>query len=261
MPQYHHMTAKRADLMSSGMDRITVLLIGLRDGGHLDPLCPNFHDHQGKNIPAPEFLDLVRNQLATDRGYDADCCPLYKAGSYGALFKVRLSSHGFTLVAKGATNEHILPLLHERGIYNKLRVVQGIHVPVCLGVVKLEPKYPYYYNGGRYTHMLLLSWAGEPIARCLSPSTPAMVACSLRAIHQQGVLHRDAEPRNILWNDICQNPMIVDFGRASITNPLSTVSTNTTRKKRHRDTKADDPFTVELQTVQSCLEKLKAQRA
>ncbi|PGH29215.1 hypothetical protein GX50_08050 [[Emmonsia] crescens] len=255
------MTAKRADLMSSGMDRITVLLIGLRDGGHLDPLCPNFHDHQGKNIPAPEFLDLVRNQLATDRGYDADCCPLYKAGSYGALFKVRLSSHGFTLVAKGATNEHILPLLHERGIYNKLRVVQGIHVPVCLGVVKLEPKYPYYYNGGRYTHMLLLSWAGEPIARCLSPSTPAMVACSLRAIHQQGVLHRDAEPRNILWNDICQNPMIVDFGRASITNPLSTVSTNTTRKKRHRDTKADDPFTVELQTVQSCLEKLKAQRA
>ncbi|PGH05103.1 hypothetical protein AJ80_08402 [Polytolypa hystricis UAMH7299] len=231
-------------------------LLGLRDGGRLDPLCPNFHDHREKNISSHDFLTLVRNQLATDRRDNADCCPLYKAGSYGALFKVRLSSHGFILVAKGARFKNQRALLHERTIYDKLHVIQGIHVPVCLGIVELEPKRPYYYNEGKYTHMLLLSWAGKPITGGLSPSISDMIVFSLRAIHQQGVLHRDAEPQNILWNDTCRCPMIVDFGQALIRNPLSSVSTNTARKKRLRGAKSEDAFVDELQTVQYSLEDL-----
>jgi hypothetical protein len=38
---------------------------------------------------------------ASDRGRGADCKPLHMKGSRGALFKVRLSSHGYILVAKG----------------------------------------------------------------------------------------------------------------------------------------------------------------
>ncbi|EAS33821.3 uncharacterized protein CIMG_04845 [Coccidioides immitis RS] len=230
-------------------------LLGLRDGGPLDPSCPNFQDHRGKAPPSRSFLKRIRCQLAVDRGDNADCRPLYKAGSYGALFKVRLSSHGFTLVAKGARRENLSALLHEREVYDKLRTIQGHHVPVCLGVVRLEPKRPYYYDEGRYTHMLLLSWAGRSISEGLGPMGPSissMVKCSIRAIHRQGVLHGDAEPRNILWNDINQRLMIVDFGQASIRHPLSSVSPNSS-KRRLPKAKVGDAYTVELRTVQASI--------
>ncbi|KAK2782564.1 hypothetical protein FQN53_009697 [Emmonsiellopsis sp. PD_33] len=76
-------------------------LLALRDGGPLDPSCPSHQDHQEGRINVQEFRSHIQTQLATDRGPDADCRPLYKAGSCGALFKVRLSTHGYTLVAKG----------------------------------------------------------------------------------------------------------------------------------------------------------------
>ncbi|CAM6002306.1 unnamed protein product [Sphagnum balticum] len=51
------------------------------------------------------FLHLICEQLAKDRGHNADCKPLCISGSRRALFKIRLSSRGYTLVAKGMENE------------------------------------------------------------------------------------------------------------------------------------------------------------
>ncbi|EFW13290.1 hypothetical protein D8B26_005420 [Coccidioides posadasii str. Silveira] len=34
-------------------------LLGLRDGGSLDPSCPNFEDHSGKPIPSHNFPSLI----------------------------------------------------------------------------------------------------------------------------------------------------------------------------------------------------------
>ncbi|KAF5963872.1 serine threonine protein kinase [Fusarium bulbicola] len=63
---------------------------------------PNIQDQSYcMHITLREFLRLVQAQLAGDRGKDADCMPLYLSGSRGSLFKFRLSSHGYTLVAKG----------------------------------------------------------------------------------------------------------------------------------------------------------------
>ena len=233
-------------------------LLGLRAGGSRDPSCANFQDHREKINPQ-SFLRKVRQQLAVDRGHDADCRPLYKAGSYGALFKVRLSSHGFTLVAKGATCENLDALTRERDVYNKLRDIQGQHVPVCLGIIELEPKRPYYYDGGIYTHMLMLSWAGRSITNSQSNGNlpvSDMVKSSLQAIHRRGVLHGDAEPRNILWNDIIKRPMIVDFGRASIRRPLSAIPANTMRKRKLQRCKVEDEFKAESDTAQCHLDRL-----
>ncbi|KMU81591.1 hypothetical protein CISG_09204 [Coccidioides immitis RMSCC 3703] len=232
-------------------------LLGLRAGGPLDPSCPNFQDHR-KKINPRSFLRRVRQQLAVDRGHDADCRPLYKAGSYGALFKVRLSSHGFTLVAKGATCENLDALVHERNMYNKLRDIQGQHVPVCLGIIKLERKRPYYYDGGVYTHMLMLSWAGRSITNSQSNGNlpvSDMVKSAFQAIHRRGVLHGDAEPRNILWNDVMKRLMIVDFGRASKRDPLAIASTNT-RKRKLQEGKIEQEYTVELNNVQRSIDNL-----
>jgi hypothetical protein len=71
---------------------------------------------------------------------------LYMRGSRGALFKVRLSSHGYTLVAKGMKKAHRKHLLHESNVYNHLRSIQGSCIPVSLGIVDLE--LPYYYDTG-----------------------------------------------------------------------------------------------------------------
>ncbi|GBF66275.1 hypothetical protein TMEN_8995 [Trichophyton mentagrophytes] len=232
-------------------------LLALRNGGPLDPSCPNYGDHQnykGKIRPG-NFRSLIRTQLATDRGPDADCRPLYKVGSCGALFKVRHSSSGHTLVAKGVESWNLHKLKHEMQIYNKLRSLQGKCIPVSLGIVELVPKYPYYFDEGIYTHMLFLSWAGESISKAgvvpQDADVSSLVHNALQSIHSKGVLHGDAEPRNILWNPTSQNVMIVDFERSTIQNALSDVSANSGSKKRKLE---DTCFTKELQRIEAVFE-------
>lgn len=48
-------------------------LLGLTQGGHLDLDCPNVVDHGKRHLAQPELLDLVREQLAHDRGRVTDC--------------------------------------------------------------------------------------------------------------------------------------------------------------------------------------------
>lgn len=136
-------------------------LLGLAQGTELDIQCPNIRDHQEKHILPAEFLSLLRIQLANDRGRKADHKPLYIKGSRGALFKVRLSSHGYTMVAKGMKEADRKHLVHESTLYDHLTHLQGIYIPVSLGIVDLE--LPYYYDSGIYTSMLFLSWAGRSL--------------------------------------------------------------------------------------------------
>lgn len=91
-----------------------------------------------KHIKQTKFLQLIRNQLATDRGDDADCVQLNFAGSHGVLFKVRLSSYGYTIVAKGVEGFHIKRLENEQSIYERILFLQGTVVPACLGYVDLK---------------------------------------------------------------------------------------------------------------------------
>ncbi|KAH7016614.1 hypothetical protein B0J12DRAFT_722451 [Macrophomina phaseolina] len=151
--------------------------------------CPNVRSHRKKHIKPETFLRLVRQQLARDRGRDADCRPLYIHGSRGALFKVRLSSHGYTLVAKGMEEHNAGHLQHENRMYQHVSAVQGRAVPVCVGVVV-------------YTHMLFLSWAGRPLFNFFNQDNRAALLekakARLQELHGLGLLHKDAELRNIL---------------------------------------------------------------
>ncbi|OJD17116.1 hypothetical protein AJ78_02760 [Emergomyces pasteurianus Ep9510] len=233
-------------------------LLALRDNGPFDTSCPNYLAHLKRRIQPAEFRTLIREQLSKDRGPDANCRPLYKKGSCGAAFKIHLSSHGYTLLAKGVERNNLHKLEHENEVYHRLHDIQGNHIPVCLGIVVLDPKYPYYYDEGVYTHMLLLSWAGQPISEVMKSDTSAcvieMTSQSLQAIHIAGILHGDVEPRNILWNDGCNRPMLVDFERAEMRNALSTVSPNLGLKRR-RLGKNRSPFSNELLKAQISLQR------
>ncbi|KAK3360457.1 hypothetical protein B0T25DRAFT_588846 [Lasiosphaeria hispida] len=190
-------------------------LLGLAFGGPMDKSCLNAATHGPKHIPAVEFRRLLRAQLATDRGADADCVTLYLSGAVDSLFKLRLSAHGYTLVAKGVQAEDMEKLQFENGIYNELRTIQGKHIPVCLGLIDLV--LPYYYNGGKFRHFLFLSWGGQSLSRCMDQiknkaSAIDAVTSIFTGIHRLGALHGDAEPRNILYDATKGTFMATDFG-------------------------------------------------
>ena len=235
-------------------------LLGLLNDWPLDTQCPNVKDHKAKHINRETFVNLIRSQLATDRGPAADCRPLYIQGRRGALFKLQLSSHGYTLIAKGVTESNLAHLDRENRIYNHISSLQGSFVPVCLGALDL--KLPYYYNGGVYVRMLFLSWAGRPLFHYINGDSKALLQSktiqALQALHDLRVLHQDAEMRNILYDVLQDRLMLVDFDRAQlrIREPLKSASPNLKRKREsNKAVASDDCFDLEIQHATACISR------
>lgn len=212
-------------------------LSGLASGQPIDETCPNASRHGPRHIGRIEFLHLLRSQLASDRGPNADSTPLYLSGSVGSLFKIRLSTYGYTLVAKGVEVANLARLQHEDEVYKRIRTLQGKYVPVCLGSLGLA--LPHYCNGGVFEHFLLLSWAGQR---------------AYTELHRLRVLHGDAEPRNLLYNASNRTLMVADFERAELRDrpALGLISPNSQSQKRKRGAaqkQGSDDSTRELQSV------------
>ncbi|KAG9193942.1 hypothetical protein G6011_03977 [Alternaria panax] len=211
-------------------------LRGLAEGGVLDRCCPNMRDHGDKyhQIDQSGFLDLMRRQLADD--LDTDCSPVSMPGACGVLFRVRLRSHGYVVAAKCTPAYFAHRLRWEASIYERLRPIQGIHVPVHLGNIDLET--PYFYEGiVDLVHMMFLSFGGHLISQHLTTENKELVSEQVRlsadAIHRLGVLHRDLVLRNILWNEETGHVMVIDFERAEMEQRtvLGAISVNRKRKK------------------------------
>src|SRR5437762_14211993 len=62
---------------------------------------------------------------------------------------------------------------------------------------------------------------------------------SIRAIHQLGVLHRDAMPRNMLWNAEIGQAMVIDFERAEIMKRRVVLRVISPNRKKQRITEND----------------------
>lgn len=239
-------------------------LRGLVGSGALDKNCPNVQDHGNERhvIEPSAFAHILHKQLAGSR--DVDCEPQYIGGARGHLFKLTLSSHGYTVAAKGTDASRVRYLRHEATVYERLRSLQGKHIPVCLGAIDLA--LPYHYDGKVIVHMLLLGWAGTAISRKINEDNQChLVRQTIHAlgkIHQLQVLHRDAEPRNILWNEETHRVMIIDFERAALLmerTSLGPASCN--RSKPGKDAKSeDDEFSSEVRNAQfslsSCVNRL-----
>lgn len=211
---------------------------GLCDDSAVDPICPNAHEHGEKHMSRASFLKLVRTQLATDRGKYADCCPLNLHGARGALLKVRLSSHGYVFVAKGVEACNLRYLRHEARIYQHLRLLQGVHVPVCCGTIGL--RVPYLYDNAELTHLLLMSWAGRSvlgmektgtISKTLRDCFARQIEETIAALDKLSVQHGDLEERNMTYDDRTGRLMVIDFERSSLIErkALSVLSPNKRR--------------------------------
>ncbi|KAG6050439.1 hypothetical protein E4U39_004088 [Claviceps sp. Clav50 group G5] len=189
---------------------------GLTFGGPLDEKCPNVKDHGSKHVGRQEFLRLMREQLKGKGAHD-HCKPINASGHIGHLFKVRLLPHSYTLVAKAVAPPDWRPLIHEEKMYNHLRDLQGRFVPVCPGRVELNGLFrckEYRSSFGCFQHFLFLSYAGKPVLKALpkfDDSIVSQVLATLAQLHQRRVIHRDAAPRNMLYDGRTGRYMVIDL--------------------------------------------------
>ncbi|KAH7019485.1 hypothetical protein EDB80DRAFT_700935 [Ilyonectria destructans] len=190
-------------------------ILGLSFYGPMDYDCPNFNDHGNAHLDPDAILGLIRNQLGWDREQSANCVPLTIPGSVGTLFKVRLASHGYTFVAKGVQSKDIAALRHEEKIYERIQTLQGLYVPVCLGIVDLiQPK---YYGGSKFMHFLFLTYAGRPICESVDLIDPPIintVKFAFEELRERLVDHRHVKRHHILVDG--GRAMLVSFGLANV---------------------------------------------
>lgn len=206
-------------------------LLGLVRGDFLDFKCPNvalhrkgYLTHARHPISHGEWLELLFKQL--ERSLDDGITPLGQSGARGVLFKVTLLAYGYTFVGKGTVRAFIKDLTHEAAVYGRLHPIQGHYVPVFLGAIDLQSmnKIYYYFHRVYVVHMTFLSWGGDDLADALKTggarkNLQNMAITSLRAMHQEGVVHTDVRLENMLFNREVNGVMIIDFERASLAEP------------------------------------------
>uniref|UniRef100_A0A0D2YCH1 EKC/KEOPS complex subunit BUD32 n=1 Tax=Fusarium oxysporum (strain Fo5176) TaxID=660025 RepID=A0A0D2YCH1_FUSOF len=191
-------------------------LLGMVKGGFLDPKCPNVALHCKSSAPArarhpvdhKEWLRLLWIQLK--QSLDDGIRPL--GGGWCA--------------GKGTVRAFIKDLEHEAAVYERLKPIQGVHVPVFLGAIDLgSMNKTYYYDHRVYVvHMTFLSWGGCSIDRAqnmgdMNKSLEDEAIRSLRAMHREGVIHKDVRLANMLFNPETNGVMVIDFERALLLKP------------------------------------------
>lgn len=214
-------------------------LLGLANGGDLDPKCPNNAVHGQSHLEHCEFLSLLQEQLAHDRGRVTDCEPLWIGGNCAAMFKITLTSHGYTVIAKGVELENATHLTREAEVYRHLHSIQGIHIPVCLGNVDLL--LPYYHWGTEYVRFLLQSYAGVPVSETIDLLNKWDILHkandAMKAIHRLGVLHTHPDIKSIMTKHDKDGEhgfavQIIDFASAKIRSEEEEVGER--KRKRQR---------------------------
>lgn len=232
-------------------------LKGLALGRPLDEKCPNAKDH-GRRHPSPhELVCSIRTQLAVYRGENADCVPLYPSGSRGAVIKIRVSSLGYTFIAKGVESTDRSIVHRESLLYNRLSSRQGDCIPVCLGIVDLAV--PYFYDCGRCEHFILLSYAGRPVLQTrnkINAQDANKIATALGRLHDYSVLHNDAVPRKVLFEERSGKFMMVGLTQAKFSPELRPLDEHRGKRRRVKDgveAQKKDPFSVELRSLLATL--------
>ncbi|KAG6040372.1 hypothetical protein E4U17_001996 [Claviceps sp. LM77 group G4] len=228
---------------------------GLAFGTPLDKNCPNVKDHGSKHIDRQEFLRLIREQLDGENAH-ANCKPINASGHIGHLFKIRLPSHGYTLVTKAVGLCDSAPLIHEEKMYNYLRDLQDRFIPACAGYIELK----WLFRGEAYDnipfrHFLFLSYAGKPVLKALSKvnySVVREVLDALAQLHQRRVMHRDAAPRNMLYDARTGKYMVIDLELSEPINeevPEAVDVRIQKGKRKWEDDTESEPFATESKSL------------
>ncbi|KAG6090920.1 hypothetical protein E4U31_007558 [Claviceps sp. LM219 group G6] len=244
-------------------------LLGLVQGEHLDPKCPNVTLHcQGEAgeageaghpkrhpVDHAEWLRLLREQFK--RSIDVGITYQGVVGARGALFKVTLLAYGYTFVSKGTVAGHIQHLEHEARVYERLKAIQGRYVPVFLGTIDLRTmdKDYWIYFETYVVHMMFFSRGGIlfHVHRAGMDQLETLHEVpwidegvrALKAVHNEGVLHCDVRWGNVLFNSETKGIMVIDFERAELLDGHATGSPEKDTRKEDGLRKTDKQLRLE----------------
>ncbi|KAI4096007.1 MAG: hypothetical protein LQ344_001241, partial [Seirophora lacunosa] len=194
-------------------------LLGMMRQSAIDENCPNAALHPRKKsnptchlVGPKKFPALVQAQLAET--LDDHIEDLQISGARGMLFRIRLVSHGYVFVGKGTVAVFIRDLQHEGRMYQRLKKLQGIDIPVYLGNIDLVEQQWYDYCLC-VCHMMLLSYGGGRVYN-LNDSMEMQVKSFATKLNRYGVKHGDLREANMLWNAELQRLVFIDFERSTI---------------------------------------------
>ncbi|CAH0024540.1 unnamed protein product, partial [Clonostachys rhizophaga] len=188
--------------------------------------CPKRHP-----IIHTNFLKLLSKQLK--QTLNSGIKSLDITSSHGALFKISLLTYRYTFISKGTVEAFISDLKHEELIYKQLKKVQGTHIPVFLGTTNLRNlSRTYYYNlriniGG----ISLRDINTKDINKAFITGRAIQ---SIKAIHQEGVVHIDTRRENILFNPETREVITINFKRSQLLSPPRHQLTALQPNKRQR---------------------------
>lgn len=153
-------------------------------------------------------MRLLKAQL--DENID-QCSLIGSCGAYGAPFKLTCTTYGYTVVGKGTTSELWKDVSHKAQVYQVLRKAQGSAVPVFLGMINLAKIY-FLHRAGEIHHMLVMGWGGENTTTMeLALWLHQEIHRSNKEIKALGIIYKDLQGDNILWNKELGRVLIIDF--------------------------------------------------
>ncbi|KAH8651968.1 hypothetical protein BGZ61DRAFT_500871 [Ilyonectria robusta] len=132
----------------------------------------------------------------------------------------------YTFISKSIVRAFIKDLEYKTVVYKHLKLIYGIYMPVFLGAINLRSMNKiYYYNHRVYVvHIIFLSWGGCSINKAqkigdINRLLEDKAIRSLRAMHREGVIHKDVRLANMLFNPETNGVMVIDFERALLLKP------------------------------------------
>lgn len=210
-------------------------LLGLKHGDLLDEECPNYARHSSSGIIKDSthpldyqwFTLLIQKQLEIDQSLFCRQPTVSVKGHHAEFFKITLAGFGYTFCAKGVAVSDQHRLMNEYIMYQHMTDIQGLCIPVCLGLFALQcPFGSQNLSGLEITHMLLMSHAGSSVdgeqcavETCNMLSEKILEIESGRTmddIRGAGVDRHDRRRKHLYWNAERRRVFFIDFEKNSL---------------------------------------------
>lgn len=197
-------------------------LLGIKNGGIPDPSCPNASIHALGQLANPGILTchVVQTiQLHADTNMEL----IHRSNSKStAVYAMTLPLTGFTFMLKAAWDQGIPEQQREYRLYEQMQSVQGSCIPVCLGAFEI----PFQSLVAPVnTHFMILSSAGISVTEGIIDETnknrehpPIYWRTANEILRSSGVVHNDTDWRNLFYNDVVNDFMLVDFSQSFLAN-------------------------------------------
>lgn len=163
-----------------------------------------------------QWRQLLAQQL--EESLDNGVVPLGEAVSRGALLRITLVVYDYTFVCKWTVRAFVKDLQRETAVYERLRPLQDVSVPMFLGSIDLWPTNKIYFYDHRVyiVYMLFMSWGGYKLHHCnptdyVAGQLATKTLQSLLSTHREGIVRKDVRRNNLMFNPGLNRVMIIDF--------------------------------------------------